>query len=202
MTGLPTDLALAAKPPPSPDFDDSKGDTKKAEPKTGDRSRELIDISPAPPPRPNEAAHQREYFYPYRRAMTLRAGEIRSSVERNGTKTPKMVSIQVLYTTLELESYEAAADLLSDGSGVLQFGQRYIFARGKFRPYAMASGRLLVNPADGLAIFVNFAKLQVSGAAGAEYLIHEAQSVRLHGEIAIGTTTMHLIVSLGYVWAW
>ncbi len=197
-----TSMGFAAKPPPSPDFDDSKTGTEKNEGKIDDRTRDLIDISPAPPPRPNEALQRREYFYPYRRAITLRGGEIRSSVERNGTKTPKMTGIQVLYTTLEQESYEASADLLTDGSGVLQFGPRYIFSRSEFRPYASVSGRILVNPADGLALFVNFASFQVAGAAGIEYLVHEAQSLRLQGEVAIGTTTMHIIASLGYVWAW
>jgi hypothetical protein len=199
---LTPSLSFAAKTPPSPDFDDSKGDAKKVEVKADDRTRDLIDISPAPPPKPMGAAQRREYFYPYRRAMTLRAGEIRSSVERNGTKTPKMAGIQVLYTTLEQESYEAAADLLSDGSGVLQFGPRYIFARGEFRPYASIGARILVNPADGLALFANFANFQAAGAAGAEYLVHATQSIRFQGEFALGTRTMHLIANLGYVWAW
>ena len=192
--------ALAAKTSPSPDFD-APEKTQAPESAADAVARESIDIAKPPPLKAGEGS-QREYFYPYRQAMTVRAGQAFSTVSTNDTNTPLLGGIEYELMTEERKTYEAGADLMSDGTGALSLAKRWIYTRSRLRPYTKAGVGLLVRPADGLAALVNFVNFRADGAAGAEYLVRKAQSVRLELEAAISTKALVVNGTFGYVWAW
>lgn len=191
--------AFAAKTPLSPDIEEPAASDQTRAPVELDKSKEVVEISELPPEQGNFTPYQ-EYFYPYRRAFTLRLGQIVSTPEVQ--KLTTISGIQLFYTTEELVSYEAGADLLTDGRGNIHVSRRFMHAQGKFRPYTKAGAGILVDPADGLALFVNFDNYRLLGAAGFELLVDRTQSARLDFEIGIGSRSVQAIASVGYVWAW
>jgi hypothetical protein len=199
IVALPT-AALAAKTTPSPDFD-APEKTQAPESKADDISRETVDIA-QPPPLKEPLVSEREFFYQYRQAITIHAGEALSSVTTNDTSMPLVAGIQYEYMTQERKTYEVGADLLSDGTGTLDFAKRWIYTRTRLRPYTKAGGGLLVKPSDGLAALVNFVNFRVEGAAGAEYLLRKSQSIRADLKAALSTKAFVVIGTFGYVWAW
>jgi len=190
--------AFAAPVPLSPDYEDSRTDERKAGQTGLDQSSEVVEIAQPPPGRGVRV--QQDYFFPYRRAFSLRFGQVYSSAKA-GSPTG-LVGVELMLTNEERESYEAGADLLTDGGGDLHLARRFIFTQSRLRPYAKIGAGILVNPADGLALLVNFSNYRAIASVGAELLVRRAESLRLDVEVAASTKAMHAIASLGYSWAW
>jgi hypothetical protein len=162
-----------------------------------------VDISIPPPQRPN-TVRATEYFYPFRSALSVRFGKsTRSTTYIEGaTTTPSVTGVQYFFLADNLRRFEAGADLNSDGTGTLQFTERWVFSRAKLRPYGKAGLGLVIVPRDQLATFAKFSQYLAVGAAGAEYLVRKSQSVRAEVEAGLSLSGFYTVLTAGYVWAW
>jgi hypothetical protein len=198
---LNSSIARAAVNTPSPDFD-TPTPLATPEPSADKLSRDTVDISQPTPPRPGQDRLEREYFHPYRKAFTLRLGGIYSTASSDPSALPVIGGLQFFTTLQSLATYEAGADLISDGTGLLTLARRYVLTRTKFRPYLKFGGALVVVPSDQLVNFIKYDNYRLEGATGAEYLVSEGSSLRLEAEGFLGLKTVQGLVALGYVWAW
>lgn len=192
--------SFAAKTTPSPDIDAPEENKKIVEPAPLE-DRGTVDVIVTPPPKSGIRSEE-EYFHPFRHGFSLRAGRVSSSVTTNDTSTPYIGGVQFMFTAPSLRAYEAAADLLSDGTGALHLARRWIYTRTKLRPFTKAGFGILVKPEDALAFLVNFSNYRVHGAAGAEYLLRKSQSLRIELEAAVSMKVLQINATVGYVFAW
>ena len=110
-------LCRAAKQDPSPDIEQTPTPSA-ANPVDDIEKRDTVDLAVPPPIKVGPPA-EKEYFYPYRHAITVRAGQVSSSTTTNNTNSPMIGGVQFFYLTPEWGRYEAGADLLSDGTGAV-----------------------------------------------------------------------------------
>ena len=164
------------------------------------RLRDTVDI--VSPPETGAVLQRVEYFYPYRRALTFRAGAATRASSSTNEKSPTITGIQFLFTTQNLAKFEAGADLISDGNGALHAAQRWVFTRTKLRPYAKLGGGLIIDPKDMLAALAKYEMFVLEGASGFEYVIHKEHGVRLEAEALAGLKNFQFGAFAGYVWAW
>lgn len=189
---------------PSPDFEqDPASPSTHTSTQTIDTilKADTVDIA-EPLPLPPRQPVAREYYYPYRSAITTRFGELSSSTTTNGTNTPVFGGIQYQFTKYSLQTYEIGADLIGNGTGDLLASRRWNFTKSRMRPYGKAGIGLLVQPQNGLANFVDFVNFQIEGAFGAEYSMHRSQSIRIELEFTMSSNSMQTVGAVGYVWAW
>ena len=152
-----------------------------------------------PPLRPR-TPEELEYFYPYRKALTVHVGPV---YKTNDTSKPYTVGgVLYLFPYKKLQSLESGAELISDGSGVLHLSRRFILSRGSFRPYWKVGGGIRIIPSEQLVTFIQLKNYEVRSAIGFESLVRGAQSVRVEGEADWSTNGAQLIATIGYVWAW
>jgi hypothetical protein len=193
--------AHAAKESLSPDAVTEQTDTYKKTKSGPEADGTLVDIAQPPPgPKKLVTTNFEDYFYPYRRAIAVRVGRVFLST--HGLSEPSLTGVQFWVKTEENISYEAGADLMTDGSGSLQISRRFIFADGKFRPFAKLGAGILVIPENGLAVWVNFANYRAHAAIGAEYLLRRSESIRVDFESTWSVNDVQALASAGYVWAW
>lgn len=200
MTSAP-EVGHASVGPGTLDLDQHPATEPEPE-KAPELDRETIDIANPPAAAKKEKQHSSEYFYPYRKEGTVRIGQVTNSQETNGTAFPLLSGLQLAFTMADLKTFEAGADLLSDGTGALQLARRWVFARSELRPYTKAGVSLLVNPSDRLVMFVKTDNYRIEGAAGIEYLLKDPSSIRFEAEALLGLKAQQMIGTIGYVWAW
>lgn len=202
----------AAKKEPSPDIEDHKAyenqEKNEAEPNenihpASPSLKSTIDIA-EPPPLPEAAKRKRsEYFYPFRQALTVRMGQTAKTYGSDDFPIHvQLGGVLYLYQTSARVHYEGGADLLSDGSGALHFGERFVFSKGAFRPYGKLAVGVRIIPKDQLATFLRFEYYQFRAAAGFEALIYRSNSLRLETELIANQQSSSVGISLGYVSAW
>lgn len=195
------DPALAAKPTPSPDFNDPVVQ-RPSEPPVMNVDQETVGITkPAKVDRVERAGD--DYFYRYRHAVTGRTGiTADTNSAGSGGGTPFLLGAIFMLTTEELESYEIGADLLSTGKGTVHADLRTEFSRGDFRPFVKYGAGMIIDPSDQLAAFLRYQNYQLRGTVGLEQLINDPASFRLEIDLALALSSVQLTFAFGYVWAW
>jgi len=203
--------AYAAQSPLGPELNENKNpltDPAPAPPTIDkdavDRQNlEPIDIAMPPPQTPNQARQESyDYSYNFRRELSARAGEVKSTVTTNGTSTPSVVGLEISYETEHSGTYEIGADLISDGTGDLELTRNFTYGEGVLRPYARVGLNLGVDPQDQLAILVGFTILRLLGALGFALSVGQQTSVKFDFSAAFSTSSLVLTASAGLVWAW
>ena len=195
--------SLAAISTPSPDIHAPSLEDESASGSKDEAIKQTLDIAQPPPPRPTVPFEDREdFFYPFRKALTVRGGFIAATKEIDAKNTYSIIGIQYLFPTRKLLSIEVGADLLSDGKGVLHGARRWEFSRGRTRPYFKGGAGVQVIPKEQLVTFLKLSNYQLRGAAGFEYSINTTQSARFEFELTAGTHVMQAIASFGYVFGW
>lgn len=203
LNGMPMPIlalheAMAATTDPSPDFQE-EGPPSQAPPSGDDEfKRSTIDLGEPPPGRVVPKITS-AYFHPYRRGLTARLASV-FDTKAAGLLT--MIGVQYHFSARNLRGFEAGADLVSDGTGTAHVAQRFIFARGRFRPFAKAGLGLHIIPADQLVTFIRPENYMILGALGFEQLVWGHSSVRAEAETSVSGRALQAGLSLGYVWAW
>lgn len=195
--------AAAATAAPSPDFTERPSAHQGTD--IDPLARESVDMTKVPPPPPTSFSWTTEYFYRYRRAITLRGGSLYDTKATDGEKLHSLLGIQYLFATRDLKSYEAGADLLSDGTGIAHLARRFIYTRTRFRPYTKVGFGVRIEPADQLATLIRYENYQIRGAGGFEYLFTLAKreiNLRFEAEAAASFRSVQGSATLGGVWAW
>lgn len=159
---------------------------------------ESLKITPAPPAPLIKIEQSPEYFYQYRKALTGRLG---LGYDTKSSATFSDIGASFLFSH-KLKSYEAAADLMSDGAGLIHAYRRFIYGSGRFRPYSKVGIGVRIVPADQLATVLRYEHYQLRGGGGAEWLVMNAISARLDGELAVSARGLQALVTLGAVFAW
>jgi hypothetical protein len=143
--------------------------------------------------------NDREIFYSYRHALTLRAGLV---PEDFNFRTPlKTIGAEFLFY-YNLNAWEGGADLHSDGSGTIHGSRRFIYSQNYIRPYSKLGVGIQVIPSEQLVTFLKYQHYQFRAGIGCEYLIKRASSVRLELEVIASLQSTSTGATLGYVWAW
>ena len=190
---------LAAPKTPSPDFNEPP---PKYDSPTPESESKIQSLDIAPPPPAVEADREPEFFYRYRHAISFHAGfayDTKSAAE--GKPILSRFGAQYLFP-VDLKSYEAGADLLSDGAGVIHASRRWIYTRTKLRPYSKAGVGLRIVPADQLATFLKYDNYQIRGAIGFEEIVNVPTSFRMELEAMASTRSAQVSLLFGGVWAW
>jgi hypothetical protein len=193
-----------AKPlPPSPELPDPR---EQAEPESSTQDeaiKQTLDIAEPPPPRPLPAFQDREdFFYRYRKALSIRAGLLAATKEIDAKNSYTVMGVQYRFPTHNLLSFELGADLLSDRQGVLHVARRWEFSRTRNRPYFKGGLGVQVVSQEQLVTFLKLSNYQLRGAAGFEHSVNEKQSVRFELEIASSTNLIQALMTFGYVFGW
>jgi hypothetical protein len=177
-------------------------------PATEDRSEpldqkrlETIDITQpsGPPPKIERTV---EYFYRYRKAFTARLGagyDSKAAADGKGNLYDAGISVLLPY---QLQSYEAGADLFSDGSGLLHAYQRFIHGTGRIRPYSKIGAGVRIVPEDQLATVLRYQHYQLRGGGGIEFMTKEPISARMDFEAALSARGAQALLTVGCVVAW
>lgn len=199
ILSLHTSPAHAALESASPDFQDPppKDSTEKSA--NDEAIRQTIDIA-KPPPLPPRHREDAEYFYPYRKAITVHAGPVFKT--DNTDQVYSTLGVLYLFPFRKLQSLESGAELLSDGTGALHLAKRFILSRSSFRPYWKIGAGVRVVPSEQLTTFIQSRNYEIRGAGGFEFLLSGSHSIRVEAETNWSTIGSQLIATLGYVWAW
>lgn len=170
--------------------------------KDEDLKAQTIDVT-APPPGPLRSEQQREYFYPYRKSITVKLGQVFGSKPAKDSSTLWTIgSVEYLFHTPDMKAWEAGADLLSVGVGALHLSRNYIYSRTQLRPYTKIGGGVRIVPEDQLVTFVRFQHYQLRAAAGVEYLTWRKFSSRIEAGALASLEDFQAQLTLGFVWPW
>ena len=190
--------AHAAISQPSPDYSEPAPPADPPfDPNADVLTKQSLDI--ANPPLPSHVRDSTEYFHRYRKSLTVRFGPYRGLDENN---QGLMYGLIYNFPAFTVQSLEAGADLLSNGTGTLHLAKRFEFSRTRFRPFLKAGVGVRVVPEQQLTTFLKLANYQVRLGAGFEHLVRTAQSIRVDVGFLIMTDTQQLVGTVGYVWAW
>ena len=194
--------AEAAKPVLVPNLDEQE---KSPEAVYGPKDQDKFDsVDVAQPPQEStDPNRHHEYFYPYRNALTVRAGANQTTKAADDGKTLHYIAgVQYFRIFSNLKVYELGADLVSDGSGELHAAFRHVYSRGKTRPYLKGGVGLRMDPKDRMVGFLQYKNYQIRGAAGLEQFLRERISIRPELEAAYSLNALQFRATLGLVWAW
>ncbi len=198
--------AWAAKPKPTVETEENKSDLDESARETTEleaaRAADTVDIAPAPPASARTVKYQNDFFYAYRKSLSALAGVASSSETRNETNTPAMGTILFSFVAPNLKTYEAGADLLSNGVGALHISQRWVLARTEFRPYFKAGLGVVTIPEDRLATFIRYENFRLQGGTGFEYSVTKPMSLRFELNAALSAKAFQAGIVAGGTWAW
>ncbi len=197
--------ASAAPVPLAPNIDEPEVPDPNQTPPKNPELIESVDITPPPAvgQESDDESFSSEYFYPYRKSMSPRLGIMYNSIAASeGNSMLYAIGFQTLWSSPTLKNYEAGADLISDGTGRVNFQQRWFFSRSRMRPYAKAGAGLKLTPKDGLATILKLANYNARAAIGLERLFLAPLSLRVELEVGVGIEDVEALLSFGYSWAW
>ncbi len=174
---------------------DSKQDSSsQASPEELERAR-TVHASPAPPVTP-QATQDAEYFYRYRNAITIRAGA------EDARDPGPLLGFFCLFSTKNLRSFEAGADLVRDSNGVLHFSVFNLSGRDRFRWFHKYGIGIRVVAEDRLATFLRLKHWTLRGGGGFEYSLQDRMSLRVDLEALASTQKLDAQGSVGLSFAW
>jgi hypothetical protein len=205
LSFLSTRSASAAVAAPEPNIDDGteneQGPSQKAPPEV----LHTIDITPVAKTSRRDDAHveSREYFYPFRSAISPRMGAVyNTNAIESDLGALYLVGFQYLFNTKSMKTYELGADVLTRGKGRMHAAKRWNLTRTRTRPFVKAGFGWVIDPDQGLSTLIRYQNLQARAGAGFEHLVASPLSLRAEIEVAAGMEEQEGIFALGYSWAW
>lgn len=143
-------------------------------------------------------------YYPYRQALTFRAGQASQLDELNFRDMEDMVlGFQYLFPKFLSPKLEAGADLVNDGKGHIHAGARWIyFERSYFRPSYKLSLDHLADSEEKLATLTKIENYYLRISATLEYVIWNPLSLRLEPELLVNTEEPLLMITVGLSHGW
>ena len=156
---------------------------------------QTVHVTPAPPFTP-DAANAKDYFFKYRNAVTIRSG-----VEDTQNPGP-VLGVLLLYSTRELKSFEAGADLSRDGNGTLHIAVRHLLERERIRWFYKYGTGIRVVASDQLVTFLRLKNWQLRGGGGFEWTLSDPISLRFDLEAILGSEKLSALGTVGLAFAW
>ncbi|HMN68767.1 MAG TPA: hypothetical protein PKC28_09550 [Bdellovibrionales bacterium] len=170
------------------------------EPVTGEPIDENMSVSP-PPDTPVSTPSAKARYYPYRQALTFRAGQ--ASELEDVDFDDYVLGFQYLFPKFLSPKLEAGADLQKDGVGHLHAGVRYYkWERSYFRPSVKVALDHMAEAEENLATLVEFDNYFLRLSATLEYVVWNPFSLRLEPEILMNHKDRYLVVTVGLSRGW
>ena len=210
----------AAKSAPVPNLSDPRPPPTKLPEFTPaqEAARKSIDIAQPPPIVIRPPNQSDEFFYHFRKSLTVRSGIVYLSkpeessddgslgdsgnISSDGKQLLSILGVEYMFPDADLRSWESGADLISDGSGVLHIARRFELSRSRFRPFYKLGVGVRVIPSEQLVTFIRLSNYQLRAAFGFEHSVGARQSLRVDFEGLVATTQLQAGCTIGYVWAW
>lgn len=162
-----------------------------------------VDISP-PPPAPTSIPIESTTHYPFHSGITPKTGLFIDLGNLHGDQPLSFLAgLNYMMPSQTNKHWEWGIDLISDGTGQMSLGQKYIFHPDEgIRPFFKYGAGLHVVPTQNLATFINFDNWQARVALGLEDWLRGARSCRAELELGAGPKHETIAVNLGYTFAW
>lgn len=156
-----------------------------------------------PPEAPAQTILPNPRYYPYKQALTFRAG-LSSDELGNFKEENYILGFQYLFPKFLSPKIEAGADVHQDGVGHLHAGIRYIaFQKAYFRPSAKFGLDHRFEGDQGLATFGTLKNYYARISLTLESVLWNPFSVRLEGEVLMNTSGEdESVVTLGLNRGW
>jgi hypothetical protein len=143
-----------------------------------------------------------DYFFRYRRAITLRAGSFHRL--NNLPEPGGLISVLYWFPLKDLRGVELGADLVvhdQQESGTIHFASRHVYGNDRFRGFYKFGGGIRIVPDEQLVTFLKLANWQMRLGTGFEYAVLDPVSIRLDVESAVSTQFISLMATLGLAFA-
>lgn len=176
------------------ELDTKEDSSSQATPEEVERAR-TVHASPAPPVH-FDSTRDAEYFYRYRNALTIRGG-----MEEARDPGP-LLGFLYLFSTKNLRSFEAGADLIRDSNGVLHFSVFNLSGRDRFRWFHKYGLGIRVVAEDRLATFLRLKHWTLRAGGGFEYSLQDRMALRFDLEALASTQKLDAQGSVGLSFAW
>ena len=176
------------------ELDTKKGPGSQATPEEIDRAR-AVHASPAPPIR-LQTTQDVEYFYRYRKAFAVRGGT--SDARDPGP----LFGFLYLFSNENLKSFEAGADLIRNGNGVLHVSIFNLSGRDRFRWFHKYGVGLRIVAEDRLATFLRLKHWTLRAGGGFEFSLQDRVALRADLEALGSVERLDAQGSLGLSFAW
>lgn len=148
-------------------------------------------------PVPKADAH----YYPYRQALTFRAG-LASDFPKASFKDSVM-GFQYLFPKFLSPKLEAGADLHQDSVGHLHVGLRWIaWERDYFRPSGKVSIDHLADAEERMATITRIDNYYVRVSGTLEYVVWNPYSIRFEHELLVNLDRCWQVMTLGISRGW
>lgn len=176
------------------EFDTKENSDSQASAEEIERAR-AVHPSPAPPVR-LQTTQDADYFYRYRKAFTVRGGA-------SDTRAPgPLMGFLYLFPTENLTSFEAGADLVRDGNGVLHISVFNLSGRDRFRWFHKYGVGLRIVAEDRLATFLRLKHWTLRAGGGFEFSVQDRIAIRADLEALGSVEKLDAQGSLGLSFAW
>lgn len=197
LISMGTGDAKAATTPPTPDFNTPKENLPPATAEEIDRARQ-VQITEPPPLKIH--VQERDYFYPYRQALTVRGGAL---IDSNQTNTlGSNMGFLYRFPFDNSQRIEVGADLLNEGVGVLHASRFFFTDDDRFRWLYKYGIGIRVVPSQQLVTFLKLANWQARAGGGFDWTISNPYSLRVDVEAAISSEKISAIASFGLAYGW
>lgn len=141
------------------------------------------------------------HYYPYRQALTFRAGL--ASDFPKASFNDSVMGFQYLFPKFLSPKLEAGADLHQDSVGHLHVGLRWIaWEREYFRPSGKISLDHLADADERLATVTRIDNYYVRLSGTLEYVVWNPYSLRLEHELLVNLDRCWQVITLGISRGW
>lgn len=157
-----------------------------------------------PPPVSGSPKGSRARYYPYRQALTFRAGKADDHTRVDLANMDEMVlGFQYLFPKFLSPKLEAGVDLVEDGKGHIHAGSRWIFwERSYFRPSIKLSLDHLADSKEKLATLTKIDNYFARASLTLEYVIWNPLSIRLEPEWLVNLEGSMYMITVGLSHGW
>lgn len=200
---LAASTCFAAPPPTGPDLDEPPKESESHD--EIEIPRDIADIilfAPFAEVDHSLQPQQIQYFFPYRRELSPRLGVSYDKKYFAEKKLLYTAGFTYQFPLDILTTLEAGADVFSAGFGRFHVSRVWTFSKTTQRPFARAGMSVLAHPEQSIGTFMKPENYQMILGYGREYLTKPPLSIRVEGELTVSTSTIALMMLLGYSWAW
>ncbi len=143
-----------------------------------------------------------EVYFPYRSSISPRLGFGTESKKLSKNEYHYLYGLLFQFPSDHAEHWEAGADVINDGKGVLSIGWKKRYRPTEaVRPYTKIGFAVRVDPSEQLTTFLRNENFQIRPATGFEYFLEHPSSIRLELETWISRSELGLHLCMGYSYA-
>lgn len=144
-----------------------------------------------------------EVYFPYQSSISPRFGSGTDTDHIKNNHYYYFFGLQYQLPSDDGRHWEAGADVLDDGTGVLSIGRKFrLNATEALRPYFKVAGAIHTVPSEQLTTFLRIDNFQIRPSLGYEYFLQHPSSFRMELESWVGTKLMGIHLTVGYSYAW